>query len=328
MNVKRGMRLLQLLFFLAMVLIPLLALGKAAPSPGGASKTPAAHRPAENGKQFRVMDSSSGKVMNVNDGEFLIATVATEMSPGAPAEALKAQAVAAYTYYSRLRKLTGGKGKSDFSADPLNASVYMTDEQMRKRWRNSYDKYYAAVSDAANAVFGQTLTYGGDLADTTYFAISSGCTESAEDVWGGKYPYLISVASPEDRFAGGYQTSAGFSESDFRSRILSAAPKAKLDGGAESWVGALTRSAAGAVKTAAVGGVSLTGAQIRQAFGLRSADFTVSHESGKFVFTVRGYGHGVGMSQTGAEAMARGGSNYRDILSWYYPGTVLSAKAV
>jgi stage II sporulation protein D len=328
MNVKRGARLLRLLLLLAMVLIPLLAFGGQAKLSANGTKTPAVQRLTKSGKQFRILDTSSGKVLNVNDGDFLTATVATEMSPDAPSEALKAQAVAAYTYYSRLRKLASGKGNSDFSADTANATVYMTDEQMKKRWGSSYSKYYAAVSSAADAVFGQTLTYGGELADTTYFAISSGCTENSEDVWGGKYPYLISVASPNDMFASGYLTSASFAENDFRSRILSVAPKAKLEGDAGSWIGTVSRSQAGTVKTAVIGGETLTGGKIRQAFGLRSANFTVSHESGKFLFMVHGYGHDVGMSQTGAEAMAREGASYKEILTWYYPGTVLTAKAV
>ncbi len=168
------------------------------------------------------------------------------------------------------------------------------------------------------------LEYGGQLIDATYFATSAGNTEDAADVWGSKCPYLISVASPWDAFAGGYQTTASFSEDDFRSRISKAASNGTLTGDAGSWVGTADRSPAGTVKTLVVGGHQFTGSQIRSAFDLRSADFTISHASGKFTFTVKGYGHGVGMSQTGAEGMAKQGATYKDILAWYYPGTKIA----
>lgn len=319
MNLRRGKRLLRLLLLACMVLIPLFSLGGTGSRESGSSG-----RAAPAGKYFRIMDTSSGTVLRVGDEEFLPAAVASEMSPEAPAEALKAQAVAAYTYYSRLRSLAAGRGDSDFSADTASASVYQTEEQLRGRWGDSYEKYMSAVRDAAQAVAGQTLTCGGELADTTYFAISSGRTENAQDVWGGSLPYLVSVASPQDAFAGGYQTQAVFSESDFRSRVLSAAPEADFSGDPASWVGEADRSAAGTVKTIAAGGAVLTGAQMRTAFGLRSANFTITRADSAFTFTVLGFGHGVGMSQAGAEAMAREGTDYRGILAWYYPGTELS----
>lgn len=322
MDLRRGRRLLRLLLFLCMALIPLFSLGGT--RAGGSESEGGGGRAKPAGKFFRILDASSGKVLSVSDAEFLPAAVASEMSPEAPAEALKAQAVAAYTYYSRLRSLAGGQGDSDFSADTAAASVYQTEEQLRRRWGDSYEKYMAAVRDAAEAVAGQTLTCGGETADTTYFAISSGRTENSQDVWGGSLPYLVSVASPQDAFAAGYQTEAAFSESDFQNRILSAAPDAKFSGEPASWLGEADRSAAGTVKTISVGGAVLTGAQMRQAFGLRSANFTAVFADSRFTFTVRGYGHGVGMSQAGAEAMAREGAGYREILSWYYPGTELS----
>lgn len=321
MDNRRGMRLLRLLFLLAMALVPLLALGGKAE---GSEKIGVENQAASSGKSFRIMDTSSGKVLTVSDEDFLPSAIASEMSPEAPAEALKAQAVAAYTYYSRLRELAGGAGESDFSADTAAGNIYQTEEQLKTRWGDSYDDYYAKVLTAAKAVAGQTLTYDGKPADTTYFAISAGCTENSQDVWGGQLPYLVSVASPQDAFAAGYRTEVVFSVDDFKSRILSAASEAKLDGSEDTWLGAVDRSAAGTVRTAVVGGATLTGTQLRQAFGLRSANFTVSLENGQFRFTVLGYGHGVGMSQTGAEAMARDGADYRDILAWYYPGTVLS----
>jgi stage II sporulation protein D len=267
-------------------------------------------------------------MLTVDDETFVRGTVATEMSPEAPQEALKAQAVAARTYYGRLRenhrRSPGSANSADFTVDTANRNIYMTVDDMKKHWGGKYDQYYKSICSACDAVSGQVLRSGGKLIDATYFAISGGSTEDAADVWGSKCPYLVSVASPWDAFAGGYQTSASFSADDFKAKILKTAPKADLSGAAQSWVGASDRSPAGTVKNIKIGGQVLTGSQVRTAFGLRSADFTVTFKNGSFTFDVKGYGHGVGLSQVGAEAMAREGAGYKQILSWYYPNTTLT----
>lgn len=331
MDSKRGTFLLAVFLFLAMLIIPMAAFGSGGKVPPSAPSKKAAPKstPPPSGAYFRMKDSSTGKTITAGDKDFVRGAVAAEMSPEAPQEALKAQAVAAYTYYSRLRQQNASHASSpDFTVSTADWNIYVPQEEMKKRWGNSYGKYYSAISGAADAVSGQAMTCGGKLIDATYFAISSGQTEDAADVWGSPCAYLVSVASPWDVYAGGYQTSASFSESDFRGRILKIAPKADLGGPAENWVGAIVRSPAGSVKAVTVGGKVLTGSNMRQAFGLRSADFTVTHTGSGFDFTVKGYGHGVGMSQTGAEEMARQGVGYKEILAWYYPNTVLTqAKA-
>lgn len=331
MNSKKGILLLCLIFFLVMALIPLAGLGGSSGTASGggsgtkagkSSPTPSVSIPPST-KQFRIRDTVTGNVITVDDNAFLRGAIAAEMSPEAPQEALKAQAVAAYTYYSRIRQTRRAQsGNSyDFDASPSQWNAYVTDSEMQKRWGDSYKKYSDSLNTAASAVLGQVLQYNGSLIDATYFAISSGNTENSADVWGAQYPYLISVASPWDAYAGGYQSSASFSDSDFSERVKKVCPASNCSGDAGNWVSSPVCSAAGTVKTIQIGGQSLTGAQVRQAFGLRSADFTVTHNAGQFTFTVKGYGHGVGMSQTGAEGMARQGATYRDILSWYYPGT-------
>lgn len=326
MTSKKSALFLCLMFLILMMLVPLVSLGGGG-SGGTQSGSPPgkAPSPPNSGQQFHIRDSATGKVLAVNDTDFVRATVACEMSPDAPVEALKAQAVAAYTYYSRIRqqKRTQG-GNVDFDANPSQSNIYVTDDDLKKRWGNAYQKYSDELEAAMKPVAGQVLEYNGQLIDATYFATSAGNTEDAADVWGSKCPYLISVASPWDAYAGGYQTTASFSEDDFRSRISKAASNGTLTGDAGSWVGTADRSPAGTVKTLVVGGHQFTGSQIRSTFDLRSADFTISHASGKFTFTVKGYGHGVGMSQTGAEGMAKQGATYKDILAWYYPGTKIA----
>lgn len=294
-----------------------------------AQQQSAASQTQQTGKGFKILDTSSGKVMAVDDRSFLYGAIVSEMSPTAPIEALKAQGVAAYTYYSKLRAQQRQKPNSslngaDFSADTQNWQIYVTKEQMQSRWGDSFDTNYKKLTDIVNAIYGQVIENNGDLIDATYFAISAGQTEASEDVWGGKRSYLVSVASPGDAFAGGYQTTVTMKSDQFKAATLKAAPKANLGGDPSTWIGETKRTAVGSVTSILIGGSSVPGNTARTAFGLRSANFTVSYANGSFTFLVKGYGHGVGMSQTGAEYMANQGSNYKQILSWYYPNTTLT----
>lgn len=195
---------------------------------------------------------------------------------------------------------------------------------MQARWGNDFNSNYNKLTQAVDAVYGQVLKSNGDLIDATYFAISSGKTETSEDIWGGKRSYLISVASPGDVFAGGYQTTVTQTADQFKAAALKALPKANFSGDAATWIGESKRTSAGSVESILIGGTAMTGNTARNAFGLRSANFTVSYSNGKFIFAVKGYGHGVGMSQAGAQYMASQGSNYKQILEWYYPTAALT----
>ena len=259
----KGTTILCLLLFLAMLCIPFLAIG--ANLSGSLPDSPRvtdSGPPAELEKaSFRIRDESTNEILTVGDRDFLYGAIVTEMAPSAEPEALKAQAVAAYTYYSRQRALAREQNAdSDFSADPQNWKVYVSKEQMQERWGESFQGYYDKLTEVIDCIAGQTLQSDGELIDATYFAISSGKTESSEDVW---------------------------------------------------------------VKQITIGGQPVDGDDVRSAFGLRSSNFTLACADSIFTFTVRGYGHGVGMSQTGAQFMAQQGSDYQEILAWYYPNTTL-----
>ena len=180
----------------------------------------------------------------------------------------------------------------------------------------------AKLSPAVECVYGQVLRSGGKFIDATYYAISSGRTEDAAAVWGAASPCLVSVASPEDAFAPGYLSTVQMSTAQFQA--AAATLGCSLSGDAAHWVGTVKHSGTGLVSWAELGGKRVKGGDLRTAFGLRSANFQVTYTAGNFLFTVKGYGHGVGMSQTGAVAMAQRGVPYTQILAWYYPGSVLS----
>ncbi|MDF2632226.1 MAG: spoIID [Caproiciproducens sp.] len=334
----KGKAMLALLLFLIMFLVPLLSLGAKIPDKTGTSSKRqqasstgiSSTAPAvQNSSQFKILDTKSGKTITADDRSFLYGAIATEMSPDAQPEALKAQGVAAYTYYSRLRKQqkqnpTPSLNGADFSADTQGWQIYVTKAQMQERWGKNFDTYYNNLTTVVNAVYGQVIKSDNDLADATYYAISSGNTETSEDIWGGKLKYLVSVASPGDVFAGGYQTTVTMTADQFKAAALKSAAKVNLNGDAASYVGEIKRTASGSVKSIQIGGASITGSDARTAFGLRSANFTLTYANGVFTFVVKGYGHGVGMSQVGAEYMAAQGSTYQQILAWYYPTTTLT----
>lgn len=275
---------------------------------------------------FRIYDKTSGKVLSVAEPEFLRGTVAAEMSPDSPQEALKAQTVAAYTYYSRLRQLHQKQPDpalqgADVSCETGKWNIYETEAQRRQRWKEDSAKYSANLSAAVDSVYGQVLRSGSALVNATYYAISSGCTENAAAVWGKEYPCLLPVASPGDIYASGYLSTKVLSASQFQAAASTLG--CTLSGDASHWVGSIQRTASGMVSSLTLGGKSVKGTDARTAFDLRSANFSIAFANGCFTFTVKGYGHDVGMSQTGAVSMAKQGSTYQQILSWYYPGSTL-----
>lgn len=279
---------------------------------------------------FKILDEDTGDIVTVDDRTFCYGAVAAEMLPGFQSEALKAQCVAAYTHFCRLRNEqretpdSSLKG-ADFSADLSDNQYYMSNEAMKEKWGSLYDESYQNIKSAVDDVFGEVLTDdSGELITVAYHAISSGTTETFADVFGEDISYLQAVPSPGDLVAPGYLSEKSISEKDFKNKILSSNNKADVSETADKWLGKAERTNSGMVKSINICNTDFTGTEIREMFELRSADFDIEYKDGEFIFTVRGYGHGVGMSQYGAEYMARQGSTYKEILMHYYQGTKLS----
>lgn len=269
---------------------------------------------------FKVLDASAGEVYTFSERDFLIYTVAAEMPASYPVEALKAQAVAAYTYYTyqRSRELSNMQG-AHFSDAPSFPDAYST-ESMKKRWGDQYDTYLQKITAAVDAVFGELVCYENKPIFAAYHSCNNGRTAAAKTVWGVDYPYLQSVVSSGDTLAPNLVSTVTVTDKEF----AAAFPTLKLTGDAAKWInGKPTLSDDGTVTALAVGGQTLTGREIRQALNLRSACFSVSHSDKGFTFKVKGYGHGVGMSQHGAKAMAEQGLSYKEILTHYYKGVTV-----
>ena len=169
------------------------------------------------------------------------------------------------------------------------------------------------------------MLYDGKPILAAFHSSSAGITAKSSDVWVSDRPYLVSVESPENADSvPNYVSTLSLADIDFRDTILYLKPEADMTGEAGDWVSKIERNSSGRVQSATIGKVKFTGAELRKLFSLRSTAFELKHTDGQFTFTVTGYGHGVGMSQYGANTMAKSGSSYREILDHYYPGTTLS----
>ena len=315
----RKNRLLAVLFSAVLLLCPLPLLREPPPNTPSASVPTAVSEP-DLPEQFRIFDPGTDKTVVLSAQDYIRGVVAAEMPALYEPEALKAQAVAAYTFACRRKEMT--EKKYDLSTDHTVDQSYQTDEQLRVRWGDDADLYLKKINDAVAAVAGELVTYNGSPALTVYHSVSSGKTESAEDVWGTALPYLVSVDSTCDRDAKGYETKVNVTEAQARESLNKLC---KLSGNPSEWFGKPTRTAGGAVAAISVCGTELTGNRLRETFGLRSANFSVSCTADGLCFTVHGYGHGVGMSQNGANELAKQGKSYRDILLHYYPGCTVTA---
>lgn len=272
---------------------------------------------------FKILDTSSGEILTLSDEEFLIGAVAAEMPTSYETEALKAQCVAAYTCYAKKRaderdnpheELKG----ADFSADLSKKMIYLTPDRMKDACGDSYDDIYNKIKSIAESVKGEVLTYKGEIITCTYFAISSGTTDSFEDVFGSELPYLTPVSSPYDTLAPNYKSQKTVTAEEFKEAISNISKGTDFSNDEEKWLGKVEQTDSETVKTITICGTKLKGSEIREAFGLRSACFEIKYKDGKFTFTVKGYGHNVGMSQYGANEMAKQGATYEEILHHYY----------
>lgn len=249
--------------------------------------------------------------------EYLLAVVLAEMPTTFEPEALKAQAVAARTYARKAWETGGKHGDGSVCTDPACCQAYIEPEEYLARGgtREGVEK----VRDAVAQTSGYVLTYEGNLIEATYFSCSGGSTESAVAVWGTDYPYLRAVESPGEEKAVHDRDTVRFSREGFQKALGCA-----LDGDPEDWFREVSYTDGGGVEAMTIGETSYTGRQLRSALGLRSTAFSVEVQEGTIVITTRGYGHRVGMSQYGADAMAVLGKDFREILAHYYQGTELT----
>ena len=300
------------------------------PAPAASSGTTPAVTVADDG--FRILDDRTGKVFEVSARDYVRGALAAEMPPTFHPEALKAQAVAAHTYALRLREQNRAapdeslKG-ADFSADPQGWKSFTTEKLFRARYGDLADAYWKAICGAADEACPYLLTWEGEPIVAAYHSMSSGTPEDASNVWTGSEPYLVPVESFGDTLAPDYETTERFPVQEVAEKLQNAWPDISLGEDPAGWLKVTERSEGGYVTGMTAGDRVIHGKELRSLLGLRSSDFTVACDGASFTFTVRGYGHGVGLSQYGADYLARQGATFDEILAHYYPGATLGVIA-
>ncbi|MBQ8297926.1 MAG: stage II sporulation protein D [Ruminococcus sp.] len=279
----------------------------------------------ETAESYKVLDVSTGEVLEVSAEEYIIGAVCAEMPATFEPEALKAQAVAAHTYAERqrLRELENPTPElcgADFSNDTSKYQGYFTLNQAKQYFGENFDVNYNKIKTAAEEVCDYIITYEDEPIISAFHSMSSGKTESAENVWGAAVEYLVSVDSSADTSAPKYLEEVRYDKELLRAKLTSSFEGIQLGEDFTKWLTAGEISESGTVLTVAVGGKTVSGNDIRTALSLRSACFEVKYEGEEAVFTTKGYGHGVGMSQYGANSMAAEGKTWQEILQHYYPG--------
>lgn len=282
--------------------------------PGPSAGTEATQQEEQNNRIWVITDS--GQVL-MDLEAYITGVVLAEMPASFETEALKAQAVVARTYALK-RVISGAKHENGAVCTDYGCCQAYTDPAAYKNQNG--EEMAEKVRQAVLSTEGQVLTYKGSLIEATYFSCSGGRTEDAQAVWGQEIPYLMSVASPGEEGAAHYVDTVQFTLAEFCALLGVEVPPAHAN-----WIGAFTYTAGGGVAAAELFGEEFSGTQLRKLLGLRSTAFTVTAVGSTVTVTTRGFGHRVGMSQYGADAMAISGSSYDQILSHYYPGTTLES---
>lgn len=282
---------------------------------------------AEERQETHLRVLQDGQVTELELEEYLVGVVRAEMPASFEVEALKAQAVAARTY-TIYKMMSGGNHApaADICTDSACCQAYLGAAAAAENWGDQAAAYEEKVSQAVADTAGQVILYGGQPILAVFHAASSGLTREAGEVWSSDLPYLRAVPSVE---AGAeipnYYSRAEVSAAVFREKVLAAYSGADLSGSPGGWLKNAVTDAAGNVKTVEVGGIAVRGSALRALLGLRSACFTWEVQDGNLVFFVTGYGHGVGLSQHGANQMAKEGAGWREILLHYYTDVSIGA---
>ena len=314
---------------LCLLIIPLISVKKEIP--GENSNTVAVSARAEKADKsgvsptyaetvFRIKTDS--EIKNITATEYITGVVAAEMPSTYHTEALKAQCVAAYTFALYRQSARAGE-EYDLTDSFKTDQSFLDEAKIKEKWGEAYDEKIKTVREAVNATAGEYLSSGGAPALTLYHALSPGITNSCADVFGGDLPYLVPVESEGDKLSPDYKSVFSFSAGELTEKLSSLGKHTSND---ENLLSEINTAKSGYVISLKYGGEKVSGSKIAGLLALPSGTFTVDFSGGAYTFTCLGRGHGVGLSQYGANRMAESGSSYKEILFHYYPGTKLEKK--
>ena len=259
-----------------------------------------------------VFIMSDNKAVDIEILDYLVGAVAAEMPASYETEALKAQAVACYSYMLWIKE-NSDNAEYDISNDTSTHQGYLTEDEMKEKWGDKYDRYKAKIEEAVSSVYGQYMTYNGEVILALFHAISPGKTQNSEEVWQSPLPYIKSKSAPGDSLSPNFDTAVTVPCKKIRD-IFSVESDVKDS----ELINIFALSDNSFVKEIPLGKTTVSAGDIASKLGLKSPYFTADYKEGNYIFKVKGYGHGLGMSQYSADYMARQGSTYLEILNHFY----------
>lgn len=279
-----------------------------------------------NYKQYntiKVLHKNTNVIEELPLDEYLLGVVSAEMPATFEQEALNAQAIVArtYTIYSIVHN-NNKHGEADICDDSACCQAWISKDDRMAKWEEDVrEENWKKISLAINNTTGKIITYNGEAIDAFFHSNSGGVTEMPVNVWGGtEYPYLQSVeTSGEDAYSQ-YSSEVVLTKEELKNKILQKHSDFTIDYNDAECIKPLEYTDGGRIKTLKIGNLNLSGVEVRTILGLKSANFEIIIEGDNVKFAVKGYGHGVGMSQTGADSMAKSGSNYEEIIKHFYTG--------
>lgn len=272
--------------------------------------------PAEQEPTVDVVRTDTQKTESVPLESYVAGVVAAEMPASFEKEALKAQAVAARTFI-----LTQTLKGNDVT-DTVDDQVYKDEQDQKNMWGSEYEENKGKIEEAARETEGKILVYNNEPITAAFFSSGNGQTENSEDYWQSAEPYLISVASPWDKEAPNFEQEVELPKQEAEEKLGVSLPDSGVIGDVTQ------RTAGGRIASITIEGKSFTGREVRELLDLPSADFQMIADGTEVVVKTKGYGHGVGMSQYGANGMAKEGKTYEEITAYYYPGASLEEASV
>ena len=270
---------------------------------------------------IKLLHTETNEVEKVDLDTYLYGVVSAEMPASFEEEALKAQAVVARTYtIYKIVNNDGKHGEADICDDSACCQAWISEEDRKEKWNeDERENNWNKIVNAVNSTRGKIITYNGEPINAFFHSNSGGETETPVNVWGGSdYPYLQTVATSGEDAYSQYSSEATFSKEEFEEKIKEVHSDFEIDFSNDDCIKIEEHTEGNRVKTIKIGNLELSGVEVRNIFGLRSANFKVTVEEKNIKFEVTGYGHGVGMSQTGADSLAKEGKTYEDIIHHYY----------
>ena len=272
-------------------------------------------------KTIKLLHSGSGQIEELPIDEYLYGVVSSEMPANFEIEALKAQSIVARTY--TIYQIMNNSGKhpgADICDNSSCCQAWISKDERLSKWTpEEAESNWNKIVDAVNSTSGKIITYQNKPINAFFHSNSGGKTESSLNIWGGiDYPYLKSVETAGEEGYTQYSSEAKFTKEELLNKLKEKYEDCEIDYSQENCIQILEYTTSGRVKTIKFGNKEIAGTEARTILELRSTNFTFTISGDEIIFSVIGYGHGVGMSQTGADALAKSGSNCEEIIKHFY----------